>query len=694
MGNIKILARFNLKSSIISINKAPDSVLILSQDYQACQITLNDMRLRKQTKLFSAKKLPHKYAKCASANANFFAHCEAGNNVITIAQNAESIKPVLLLKAHKSDISATSFSQDLKLFASGGEDGRTYLYSAINFKRFLSLPYRPDYVSFLQFSSDSRFLFASCFNKSNIIFDCQRAKVISIFNTAENVDCAGFFANNSKIFIIMRNLQSLIFSIKDNKIIGTQSQFSAWPSAFSLDSKYAVIGARNGSIYLVDLENNVKKFSVEMENFAGISSICVHLGYIIVGGINGDIAILGFEDENNAFENALKRKDYKLAATLLDENIFLSLKDCARIFDEDWEGILKQAIELLGENRIDEALELTAPFTRDESKKEALNVYLNKNSTLKQFGELVQNRFYEEAYNLAFSNKFLNKTSHFDELESLWNRAFLHAKKLLEDGNIDAAKRALEPFSKTPKKDLINYLFGNLGVFKEADNFIKEQNFKDYFSLCAQFSYLKDGELYKKVNQIGENLFEKALNAKAQKHYDEFYKLAEFLANFPDFKTAITDSVICVDKSIEFLDLIKQNRITEAYKIAEEFDELQYLDEFKSLIEQFEEIYSAALEIAFSGKPSALEGAFGSYLKINYWSDKIKNAYNIAYLEEFRQNKANTAINWNQSIKNYIQIFGKDDDISDFCAEINLEFEADVVKMPFNFQKTLLSKAL
>lgn len=74
----------------------------------------------------------------------------------------------------------------------------------------------------------------------------------------------------------------------------------------------------------------------------------------------------------------------------------------------------------------------------------------------------------------------------------------------------------------------------------------------------------------------------------------------------------------------------------------------------------------------------------------------MRAIFQIAYLEEFKQSMLTekNAINWEQSVKNYTQIFGKDDDISAFCDDMGLKLDNDFSKHPFNFQKTLLSRVV
>lgn len=700
--NIKIINRLNLKGSILSINKIDNGVIVITQNYQACKI--QNSQIEKLTTLANSSFMPHKYSKNSSANNNFICMAKIGSKETIIAKVENDIKLLFKAKIHKTDMSASSFSKDNKYLVTGGEDGRIHIYQTNNFKKIQTLPYCPDYIAALNFSKDSRFLFVSCFNKSNIIFDFQRGKVTSIFNTNEVVEWGDYFDNNSKIFLILRNLSSIIYDTIENKIINYSSPFKSWPSIFCIDDseKIAIVGSRDSTIYLINIKDNTKIFDLKLENKTGISSICLNFGYIFIGYTSGELLILSYDDQNNEFKKVCEKKDYKNAALMIDKNIFLSLLPYAKIFDEDWDFILKKAISLLSINKIDEAIDLTNPFTRDIAKKEIFNFYLNKKDVFKYFQELIDKKSYEEAYNMTLQIKYLTKTSHFEQLDNAWHKAFNSAKKILEENvDIENAKKHLEPFMKTSKKETIIQLLNNFHIFKDAEKLVKKQKFKEYFMLSSNFAYLQDTELYKKVILLGESFFEKAIEHENKNEYKEFERLAKFLQDFPAYKEIITIHIVNTAKKIEILNLIKQNKKYEVYKLASEYDELQYLKEFKEFCKDFDGKYDIANEIAFKGNPEALENVFQDYIRIDYWFNKIKNVFQIAYLEEFKNkvdsNDNTNKINWGKSIKNYIQIFGKDDDITDFCALngfenlLNNDDENEIMLHPFKFQKTLIS---
>lgn len=700
MNNIDVTNRFHLKGSILSINKSNDDLIIINQNYSVFKIDTKTMRLKELATLLHSKEFPHKYAKTTSANSHLISLAENSSNILSIAEIQESTKIIARLNEHKKSISASALSSDNNILASGGEDGRVHIYDTTKFQKIITLPYRPDYISNLNFSKDSRFLFTSCFNKSNMIFDYQRAKTTNIFSTNEVVEWADFFDNNSKLFMVLRNSNAIIYDIRAKQIINISTPFTSWPSIFCIndDEKLAIVGSRDSTIYVISLKENMQIFNIKLDNTSGISSLYLYLGKIFVGFTNGELIIINYNDKDDEFMESCNKKDYKKAAKMLDKNIFLSLLPCAKIFDDDWENVLKDAIKLLSYEKIDEAIDLVEPFIKDKRKKEAFSLYLNSKDILKKFRNKIDEKLYEEAYNMALQVKFLLKTSYFQDLENIWHKTFNSAKKLIEESpnNAESAKKILEPFFKTPKKTTIIQLLNNINIFKDAENLLKEQNFKEYFLLTSNFSYLKDTELYKKVLMLADNMYQKALNYENNKQYDEFEKLAKFLQNFPSYKDIITSYLVSITKKLEMLDFIAKDNKDKVYKLALEFEELQYISEFKDYCKEFDILYKQAKDLAFEGKVGELESVFKDYIKIEYWSENIKNIYKIAYIKDF-ENHINDAINWTKSINNYIDIFGKDDDIMDFCTKNKLDSilensDDERIKIVFRFQKTLIQK--
>ena len=425
--SVDILNRLFLQDSILSIESTENSVIVLTQGYRIYEI--KDNQIASYSTVTNTKIQLHKYSKAPSSSNRYICMPQSKSNIAHI-KGIDS-KLSLLLKTHKSDVSASNFSSDDKYLASGGEDGRTHIYEIPSFRRIMSLPPRPDYISSLVFSKDGRFLFVACFNKSNIIFDAQRARIISIFNTSDVVEKGDFFDKNQKAYLILRNEHSVVFDIKKNQIESSNNPFISWVSTFCIDheTNLAIVGSRSNTVYIIDLETNTKIFSVNLDNVIGISSIAIHFGCIFIGCIDGSLIIINYADNNNEFINACNKKQYKEASLLLDKNIFLSLLPCAKIFDEDWELILKRAIKLLSLDKIDRAISLVEPSIRDKTKKEAFDFYLNNKDDIKNLKALVDNKNYEEAYTMVAQNKFLAKTPPYDDLENAFNKAFNAAKK-------------------------------------------------------------------------------------------------------------------------------------------------------------------------------------------------------------------------------------------------------------------------
>ena len=292
----------------------------------------------------------------------------------------------------------------------------------------------------------------------------------------------------------MRNNSSIIFSLKEGKIISQEYFFAFWPTSIALDAEenYALIGTRSDTLYVISLKDNSKVMEIKNEH-AGIASLAFSHGFLYIGCIDGTLLIIDYNEGKEELKDALATKNYKNAREAINKNVFLSIHPLTKIFDEVWPDILNQAIDLLNKDEIEKAIEITAPFIVSQPKKNEFDFYLSQKEGAKTFLQLIEKKDYSKAYEMTKTMKFLTKTQAYEKLENIWNRAFFNAKKLLiENAKINQrlAEQYLAPVENTPKKELILQLLRNSDVFDKADNLINQHNFKEYLSLTFQFSFL------------------------------------------------------------------------------------------------------------------------------------------------------------------------------------------------------------
>lgn len=653
-----------LEGSVLSIAQSKDSTLCVDNTFHIVELD-KDLKIAKNVQIAKNIESPHRYSHAFGVSPYHFFCIPIFSEKKAIILEFSGSKPKIIttLQDHDGDIESSAFSHDGRFFATGGQDGRVFFYDGRSFLLSSSLLARSDYISTIRFSKSGEFVAISGFDKFTMIFDMLRHKIAFNFATNDVVEDSCFFENDEKVMLICRNNASIIFSLRDGKIISQEFPFAFWPTSIAIESEenYALVGTRSDTLYVICLKDNTKAMEIKTEH-AGIASLVFSLGYLYIGAIDGALIAIDYNEGKEALKESLDRKDYKSAREAINNNVFLSIHPLTKVFDEVWPQILQQAIDLLNNDAIEEAIEITAPFVVSESKKREFDFYLAQKDGVKTFLELINKRDFTKAYEMLQTTKFLAKTQAYEKLENIWNKTFFDAKNLLvENANVNKpkAEQILAPFNNTPKKELIVQLLRNSDVFEKAESFIKKQNFKEYFSLTFQFSFLRDMNLYKKVLLVGERMLVNLIELEKNFRYDEAKKIAETLLLFPPLKRAANERIVLMQQKQNLLLAIEANDVKKVYALISEIESLRSMEQFKEFTKDFLRHYEEAKPYAYEGNAKHAMVLLGEYMTINYWIDKIGALLKTAYLKQIEKALNEAEVNWTITIKRYFERYGK-----------------------------------
>ena len=653
-----------LEGSVLSIAQSKDFTLCVDNTFHIVEVD-KDLKNAKNVQIAKNIESPHRYSHAFGVSPHHFFCIPIFNEKKAIILEFSGSKPKIIatLQDHDGDIESSAFSYDGRFFATGGQDGRVFFYDGRSFLLSSSLLARSDYISTIRFSKSGEFVAISGFDKFTMVFDMLRHKIAFNFATNDVVEDSCFFDNDEKLMLICRNNASIIFSLREGKIISQEYPFAFWPTSIAIESEenYALVGTRSDTLYVIGLKDNTKAMEIKTEH-AGIASLVFSLGYLYIGAIDGALIAIDYNEGKEALKESLDRKDYKSAREAINNNVFLSIHPLTKVFDEVWPQILQQAIDLLNHDAIEQAIEMTAPFVVSESKKREFDFYLAQKDGVKTFLELINKRDFTKAYEMLQTTKFLAKTQAYEKLENIWNKTFFDAKNLLvENANVNKSKaeQILAPFNNTPKKELIVQLLRNSDVFEKAESFIKKQNFKEYFSLTFQFSFLRDMNLYKKVLLVGERMLVNLIELEKNFRYDEAKKIAETLLLFPPLKRAANERIVLMQQKQNLLLAIEANDVKKVYALISEIESLRSMEQFKEFSKDFLRHYEEAKPYAYEGNAKHAMVLLGEYMTINYWIDKIGALLKTAYLRQIEKALGDAEVNWAITIKRYFERYGK-----------------------------------
>lgn len=628
----------------------------------------------KKVRLAAGGKSPvHRYAKTfVIARSGEVVVSFGGSNRLGVFRPGKGGGSQGVASWHRSDIEAVAVSQQ-GWYASGGSDGKVFLYRGVQTGPVGSFEPRGEYISHLVFSPDGRFLASSAFDKTIHIYDLKRHREVAVFGTGATVEHAVFFDGGRKLYAVTREGGSICYDIQARQLLSDKALFDVWPTTVTLseNGKVAAVGAKDNRISLVKLAEN-KKVCDFQTDLNGITRIRLDGGKMLVAGIDGRLLEYDCSAASGEFEAGIREKDFHKAKEALEQNPLLYLNPLLEEFDACWSDVLKEAIRLLSIGECDAGCSIVQPFLDDPERVEEFNFYLLQKEVFVNFIRFVETGRYKDAYALAGKEHYLQRISQYEEMEKLWERTFRAAQKSLETnpGNRERAKEMLRPFSRVNAKEkMIRQLLENSDRFAQAEALVRTMRFGEFFELANAYEFLREAGIYKKVLQVGENLYRKLLQCEEERAFERYYKIAETLKLFPPYRETVVAGVKRGRIKERFIRSVAEEDLHTAFSLLEKHDHLMLEGEYEYLLKDFESVLKEAEKRLIRGAEALeLKEVFAGYITIPYWQERIAQVMREGYINELRsltiEGEGDAQLE--RATREYMRLFTKDDVLLNF----------------------------
>jgi hypothetical protein len=696
---IQIIQSYKTEASVIAIHSGKDEIYFTDCDGKLHLIDKTTYN-RSSVSIVNETEIPlHQFQKGASFSANgYVAYSIRDGGSCAMCLNTSSIKPkteeeeVAKSENHQFflDKSTKFYGNDQKaevisfcgnrgeyLFT-GGTDGRVHMYSTKSGKVLMTLRPKPEYISSITVSKDGSFLAYGAFDKSFTILNLryQREELSRYFtDIIEN----SFFFNNSKSFYaIGRDGNSYTYDFTTD-VLSKKALFPIWPHCCVLDSsgRFAIVGGRSQMLYIVKLSDNSIVSSFKLDQY-GISSLHVKDHTLFIGFENGWMYIIDMYAYIDDFSQALTIKDFKNARKYLNKNIFLTIHPLSEIFEEAWEEVIKEIMNLFSTGNSALAMQAAESFLSDENHKKEFTSLLHKQKEFEKFSLLVQKKEFFDAYGMLDRSPYLSKTDSARKLELYFSKKFSEAKKLISSDplrNITKAKELLKPFSLVSvKKDSVNSLFKNYDIYLKADSFIKEKKFKEYFMLTQMHSFLIAEDVYKKVCSLAESSILKIKDMIENGVYPQALEGIKQIIIFLPYKEELTNIFKDLQLRQKCLNLIHSDNIENIYGFIEKYPQLESMKEFVAYDKKFDLVLAKAMNSVANGDIKSVQQILLPYVKTDIFKPKIKECLRQASFNKLNNFLVKNYLSEARAVcAYYLREFGKDKDYESLIKQYNFE---------------------
>lgn len=684
---IKIIQSFHVKASVIAIHSDENTIYFTDTDGNLHTVCRTQW-IRTEEALIPEVSPLHRFQKGSSFSQNGHvaysvkikndcaickklpARVDTENETDgTLSDPMQNVSETAIgLRGHDQRAEVMTFCGPKgQYLLTGGTDGKVYMYSTQTGKIIMSLKPKPDYISHITVDKKGGNLAYSAYDKSLSVLNIRHQKERLNTFVEDAIEHSFFFNDSKSLYAIGREGNSYVYDFKSDEL-SKKALFPSWPSCCVVDfsGRFAIVGGRNGTIYVVKLSNNSIFSSFKLDQ-KGISSLHVEDTYLFIGFENGWVYMIDMHAFIDDFSQALSIKNFRTAKRCLDNNLFLAIHPMSEMFQEAWEEILKEIISQFSTGNAASALEFATPFLSDDEHKKEFEFLLQKQKDFEKFAVLVLKKEFQEAFGMLERAPYLEKTDSARKLELYFTKSFAEAKKLMAADplrNTPKVQELLKPFCVVPaKKEMIHSLQKNYELYLKADTLIKEKQFREYFTLTAKYDFLTSEEVYKKICALAEASIVKLRKLIDEGKYDEAFAGIKQVAVFLPYKEQLMELAKEIQLRQKLLDAIKNNNIQSAYELVAVYPMLESMAEFVTYDETFDEVLSNAMQSVANGEIKQVQQILSTYAGIPVFKPKIKECVRQATFNKLGLLLAAKSLAVAQTIAAYyLKEFGKDDE--------------------------------
>ncbi len=692
---IKITQSFHVKASVIAIHSDESTIFFTDVNGNLHSICKTQWSRTEEPLIFDSSPPLHRFQKgsCFSQNGHVAYSVKENKKNCAICMklpvqgdadvdycniNEKDDETIIRLFGHDQRAEVMTFCGEKgQYILTGGTDGKVYMYSTKTGRVIMSLKPKPDYISHITVDQRGGNLAYSAYDKSLIVLNIRHQKERLNTYVHDTIEDSFFYNDSKSLYAIGREGNSYIYDFKTNEI-SKKSLFSSWPNCCVADSsgRFAIVGGRNGMIYIVKLADNSLFSSFKLDQ-KGISSLHVEGSSLFIGFENGWMYVIDMYAFIDDFSQALSVKNFKTAKKYLDSNLFLAIHPMSEMFQEAWEDMLKEIINQFSTGNAASALEFATPFLSDENNKKEFDFLLQKQKDFEKFAIQVQNKEFFEAFSMLEQTPYLQKTDSARKLEHYFAKSFTEAKKLLSADpmhNLLKVQEILKPFCVVPeKKEMIHSLQKNYEIYIRADNLINNKQFREYFALVSKFEFLKSEEVYKRVCALAEASIEKLKKLIHEGKYNDAIVGIKQVMIFLPYKDQLIELTKETYIRQKLLEVIKKDDRYSVYELVASYPILESMPEFIVYDEMFDEVLSNAMLSVAKGQIKRVKQILSPYAGIPIFKPKIKECVRQA---TFNKLSILLAENYFESAKRiadfYIKEFGKDDEYEDLLKQYGM----------------------
>ncbi len=611
-----------------------------------------------------------------SSNGKFVAMIAPKEGVAVY--NAISKHLLFRFKRHEGDVESLKISDAHDYLATGGQDGKTFVWSLMTGRMVASLPHHADFVTAIDFSQNGQWVATGGFDRRVLVTNISSLSQWFRLIGHGSAVTAMKFIEGHRLVTADKDGEIIVWDYFESKVLKRLKKMfdSVTDLATTPDDRFLFVSDKTGAVALFDLND----YTLVSHRYLSYSQTVRRLCYVtsgnhlVVGLDSGEVTFNAPLKESGMMEALIEKGDIAAAYELANENPLLRYSDAYIKLEAFWNDAFEKAVKQLESGDKRAAKALLEPFAAERSKRLMIQQLLNDYSEFERFKSAVEAKRYQLAYSLAAMHPMLQESRYYKMMEEEWKRVFDKAKRLiLQNGGEERVRELFKPFRGISSKSvLIQTMLAEREIYRLFMKMVVKKDFKGAMELAKRYPAIMELDEYKKIERIAEALERKAESELAAGHYAETARLASQLQEFPGYKERARELKEKANLYASAMRYFAEKNYPAIYQMLEQYP---YLEETKMIID-LEETWRKVIEKAelhaAEGDTAALRKILAPFARLPQKRFKIVSLFKQAYIVQIEKASARDRHKLIEGVKNYIDIFGKDDEIGPLVDEAGL----------------------
>ena len=685
----------NVKNPVCKIKVIHTGMVYVFDSSNTIRIFTSEFKLKNGIKIKMPSHNPFENTVDITCDGNYIAIAEVKGNK-TFLYDIQNKKMKYKFGWHKGEVLNVSFDWDGEYLLTGGADGRAYIWS-INLGRMLTaLPPHPDYILSGGFSKNNLWVSTGSYDKLITITNITSTSIYYRKKMHRGaVNKIKFF--NGNIMISADKTGELIkWDFRKGKILNRFENMADMVVDFVSDEKQEFLFAvtKEKRVYLYDFESAelILQDYIKLDEYPTSLEYNVYLKHLYVGCVDGSVYVFELLKDKEDLKNFIDKKEYSKAYELINKNPFLKKTKEYKRLETIWEKTISAIQKLLEKGEVKKAQYMFEPFKNEPVKRNIFQNILNDFGEFEKFKNAVVNMKYPLAYSLARKYPVYKESLYFKKMEKDFKKVFNKARELIKLGKTEAARDMLKRFRGVSEKAaLIQSLFNEKMLYDMLKRILLKKNFKEFFDFIKRYPFLVDTDEYEKAMRYAKALYEKANEAVKKGNYKAAMRYTDILEEFPEYREKAKQIKEEANNISNFLFYLADKDFDRIEKTVEKYPYLENLDDYQQFLKYYKSIIKNGEKYAVAGDVNGLKHLFKNYVKYELFNNLVYQLVKRAYLNQImlflKQKDLQKAL---RGIKNYIKLFGFDNEIGDLSqmakklgGKFTLENYEKSVNLPF-----------